>query len=70
MKELELLEMELILLQDNIKRLKEFKKEQDKVSWVLNNSAVVGEFKHRLVSLKSRLTLVSKITTHEYLKSK
>jgi len=70
MKELELLEMELILLQDNIKRLKEFKKEQDKNPWGLNNSAVVGEFKHRLVSLKSRLTLASKITTHKYLKSK
>lgn len=67
MKEIEMLEMELILIQDNIKRMKEFKSEFKKGDWKPCNSSVVGEFKHRIIALKQRLTLASKINTNDYL---
>jgi len=65
MKQLEMLEHELILLQDNIKRLKDFQKENKDEKWKPYNSHVVGEFKHRIIALKQRLTLASKITTSD-----
>ena len=65
MKELEMLEMELKLLQDNIKRLKAYQKDNENETWKPCKSNVVGEFKHRLIALKQRITLVSEITTNQ-----
>lgn len=67
MKEIEMLEQELILMLDNINRLKEFKKSFKKGDWKPYNSNIVGELKHRGVALKQRLTLVSNITTQTLL---
>lgn len=68
MKELEMLEMELSLLKDNIKRIKKYQKSEENKKWKPYNSRVVGEFKHRLTSLKQRMTLASKLTTSELFK--
>jgi hypothetical protein len=65
---LQLLEMELTLMLDNIKRIKSFAKDNKGNPYNLYNSNVVGEIKHRAVALKQTLTLVSKITTNELLK--
>ena len=70
MEELEMLEMEIKLLQDNIKRLKRYAKDDINLEWKPYNSNVVGEFKHRLIALKQRITLVSKITTSDLFKKK
>ena len=64
MEEIKKLEMELILMLDNIKRLKQFVKDSgDDGRYNVYNAHVVGELKHRGVALKQRLTLVSKVTT-------
>jgi hypothetical protein len=68
MKELEMLEMELKLLQDNINRLKAYQKDKENQKLKPYNSLVVGEFKHRLIALKQRITLVSQITTNQLFK--
>ena len=68
MKELEMFEMELKLLQDNIKRLKQFKKENENAKWQPGHSNVVGELKHRLIALKQRITLVCNINTNDLFK--
>ena len=62
MKQLQLLEQELIMLQENIERIKKYQKDGQNVSNY--QSRVVGEFKHRIVALKQRLTLVSKMNTN------
>ena len=63
MEQIELLETELILMQDNIKRLKDFHlKMKEQKDWS-NNSLVVGELKHRAVALKQRLTEIQKINS-------
>ena len=67
MKEIELLEMELTLLSDNIERIKAFRLEQSENEWSPSHSLVVGEFKHRLIALKQRCTLASKISTWYFL---
>lgn len=69
MKELEMLEMELMLLQDNIKRIKNYAKERENKKWNPCSSRVVGEFKHRLTSLKQRMTLSSNLTTSDLFKN-
>ena len=64
MEEIKKLEMELILMLDNIKRLKQFVKDsKEPDTYRVSNARVVGELKHRSVALKQRLTLVSKVTT-------
>jgi hypothetical protein len=63
MKQLELLEAELVLLQDTIQRVKNFQKEN--TEYRQYSSHVVGELRHRCVALKQRLTLVQKITTED-----
>ena len=63
MKQLELLEQELLMIQENIQRIKKFKKEHESKKYKPYSSRVVGEFKHRIITLKQRLTLVSTITT-------
>lgn len=70
MEELEMFEMELKLLQDNIKRLKKFKEEHEARQWQPCQSNVVGEFKHRLIALKQRITLVCNLNTNDLFKSK
>ncbi len=62
MKQLQLLEQELIMLQENIERIKKYQKDGQNVSNY--QSRVVGEFKHRIVALKQRLTLVSQMNTN------
>ena len=64
MEELEMFEMEIQLIQDNIKRLKQFKKDKEAKKWQPYQSNGVGEFKHRLIALKQRITLVCKLTTN------
>lgn len=70
MKELQKLQAELMLFNDNIERMIEFRKEELKADhrYIQCQSAVVGEFKHRIIALKQRLTLASKITTSEFLR--
>lgn len=65
MKQLELLEQELKMMLENIERIKQYKKDKQAEKWRPYQSNVIGELKHRSVSLKQRLTLVSKITTRE-----
>ena len=65
MEQLEFLKQELKMLQDNIKRIEKYQKEQKEQKWKPYQSNVIGEFKHRIVALKQRLTLVSQITTRD-----
>ena len=67
MKDLQQLENELIYILDNIKRLKALKKENESTMWIYSQSNVMGELKHRIVSVKQTMTRVSKISTMEYL---
>lgn len=60
MKQLDLLEAELKLLQDNIDRVREFEKETVGTAY---SSLVFGELKHRCVSLKVRCTIINKLST-------
>ena len=68
MKQLDLLEVELKMLQENIERIRKFQKNPENRSWKPYSSRVVGEFKHRIIALKQRLTLVSSITTSDLFK--
>lgn len=63
MKQLELLEQELRMLQENIERIKLYQKNKENVRNY--QSRVVGEFKHRIIAIKQRLTLVSKMNTSD-----
>ena len=63
MKQIELLEQEIRLMLENIERMKAYQK--DKTNSSNYTSHVVGEFKHRVVALKQRLTLAAKINTHD-----
>lgn len=65
MEQLEFLEQELMLLQENIKRLKDYQQSFKGEKWTPSHSLVVGEFKHRIISLKQRLTLASNINTND-----
>jgi hypothetical protein len=65
MEQLEFLKQELKMMQENIKRIEKYQKEQEKQKWKPHQSAVIGEFKHRIIALKQRLTLVSQITTRD-----
>lgn len=51
MKELELLKSELLLMLDNIERVKLYQQDEANKSWKPYNSTVVGELKHRAISL-------------------
>ena len=65
MEQLEFLKQELKMLQDNITRIEKYQKEQKESKWKPCQSNVIGEFKHRIIALKQRLTLVSQITTRD-----
>ncbi len=62
-KEIENLERELEMIQGNIKRIYEFIDENKKNGYCRYSSIVLGELKHRIVSVKSTMTRVSKIPT-------
>lgn len=62
MKQLELLEMELKLIQENIERVKQYEEENEYRVYKCN---VFGELKHRLTSLKQRITVFNKCTTSD-----
>lgn len=72
MEQITLLEMELQLMQDTISRLKTYKKDQmgNDSRWTPMQSLIVGELKHRSVSLKQRLTLIAKMNTANIFTSK
>jgi hypothetical protein len=63
MEQIELLEAELILMQDNIRRLKDYVLDEKNRAWKPCQSNVVGELKHRSVALKQRLTEIQKVNT-------
>jgi len=65
MKQLELLEQELKMVQENIQRVKKYQKEEENKKWRPCHSHVVGELKHRLIALKQRINLVNDITTND-----
>lgn len=65
MDQLELLEQELKLLQDNIDRVKKYKKES---TFHVNNCRVVGELKHRMIALKQRFSIIQNISTYDLFK--
>jgi len=66
MKQLEFLEQELKMMLENIERIKQYAK--DNAKYKPYNSHVVGEFKHRAIALKSRLTLASNLITSDIFK--
>ena len=68
MEQLEFLEQELRMLQDNIQRIKDYRNNEVNSKRKPYNSRVVGEFKHRIVSLKQRLTICSAIVTSDLFK--
>ena len=68
MKELQLLENQLLEMLDNIQRIKEFREENKKSNYKPFNSHVVGELKHRFIILKRKMTTISKINTYDLLK--
>jgi hypothetical protein len=72
MEQITLLEMELQLMQDTIIRLKIYKKAQMAMDsrYMPSQSLVVGELKHRSVSLKQRLTLIANMNTNDIFNSK
>lgn len=65
MKQIELLESELKLMLDNIERLKDYVNDPVNKEWKPYSCLVMGELKHRSVSLKQRLTLINKTSTSE-----
>lgn len=68
MEEIKFLEQELLMMLDNIKRIKQYQKDEENKKWKPYQSRVVGELKHRAVALKSRLTLVQKTITSDLFK--
>jgi len=68
--QMKLLEDEIYLLLDNLERLKEYQKKCEEQGYAPYNSLVVGEIKHRMIALKQRLTICSRISTENLLKSK
>ena len=66
MEQVELLEAELILMQDNIKRLKDYVLEEQNKVWKPCQSNVLGELKHRSVAIKQRLTQIQKLNTLQF----
>jgi len=70
MKEIELLEMEIKLMQENIVRLKAYIKEHKDDKWIPYSSNVFGELKHRGIVMKQRLTQVSKLSTRDLFNKK
>ena len=65
MKELELLESELLLLTDCIARVKKFQEDNKNIKYKPDNSLVFGELKHRLIAIKQRATILNKISTRD-----
>ena len=65
MKQLELLEQELKMVQENIQRVKKYQKKEQNRKRKPYQSHVVGELKHRLIALKQRITLVNEISTND-----
>ena len=65
MEQLELLEHELKMVQENIKRVKKYQKEEGNTKYKPYKSRVLGELKHRLTALKQRITLVNKVSTRD-----
>lgn len=63
LKQIELLEAEMKLMQDNIKRLRERVKEEE--GWCYNLH-VFGELKHRCVAMKQRLSAINKLSTSQF----
>ena len=66
MEQIELLEAELILMQDNIKRLKDYVLEEQNKKWKPCQSNVLGELKHRSVAIKQRLTQIQELNTLQF----
>ena len=65
MEQIEFLEQELLMMLENIKRVKKYTKDEENKKWKPYQSNVVGELKHRAVALKTRLTIINKISTSE-----
>lgn len=61
--QIEMLEQELKMMLENIERVKEFSNDKENKHWKPYTSRVFGELKHRGVSIKQRITLVSKLST-------
>lgn len=67
MEELKLLQSEMVLLNDTIKRLKKYKKD-NQFGYMPYNTLIVGELKHRCVAMKQRLTIINKLNSQIILK--
>ncbi len=63
--QLTFLELELKMLQENIQRVRRHQKLYKDDKWRSSNAAVIGELKHRMMSLKLILTIVGRITTDD-----
>lgn len=68
--QLKLLEIELYLIKENIKRVRKYQKDKQNQKWKPSHSNVLGELKHRLIAFKQRATLVSKISTSDLFRNK
>lgn len=63
MKELEMLEVELKLLQNTIKEVRKYRKDHENSKYPPYQSRVVGELRHRCIALKGTLKKVQGLTT-------
>lgn len=70
MNQLDLLQQELNMIQENIDRVKEYKKQESENKWTPNHCLVFGELKHRLVALKQRIVIINKSSTCDLFKGK
>lgn len=65
MEQIEFLEQELLMMLENIKRVKHYKNDEVIKKLKPDYSSVMGELKHRSVALKTRLTLINKMSTSD-----
>lgn len=64
-KQLEMVEQELNLYLDNIKRLKKDIEYNKSIKNDVYSSSIFGELKHRGITLKNRITLFNKVSTRD-----
>jgi hypothetical protein len=67
-KELEFLKQELLQLLDNIERIEIRKKLEKNNTYCSYKTKEVGELKHRMVSIKHRMSSLRKVCSYDLLK--
>lgn len=70
MTQLEELKQEWEIINNNIKRVDKFVKENERNDWAPYQSQVFGELKHRLTAFKRSIILVTSMSTEDLFKDK